>query len=585
MRGTTQRRPRRSRWAAGHSNWVIALLGVCGAVALPPALWADGGAAHRAAQGTPIELGTSGGSINLHSSAFCCGGTLGSLVQNANGMYILSNNHILARTNKGSLGEAAIQPGLIDQSPVCDKDANDTVAHLSDYVQIRFAKGRSVPLNEVDAAIAQVVPNAVRTDGSIIDIGVLSASTVAPSLGQVVQKSGRTTGRTFGVVAAVDVTLDVGYSKDCGSSAIDVARFVNQFLITDGSFSAGGDSGSLIVEADGVDPTDGLPRATGLLFAGGSSYTVANPIDRVLALLGVTMASGAPAAPPVVGWIEGLVTSAADDSAIAGATVSTDTGQSATTAANGTYVIIDVPTGTRTVSASASGYDAQQQAAVVDEGAGTVADFALVETVVPTGASVDCVTYTTQGGKNGDKHLNISLSVVDEFGAPVSGVEVQIAVTLDGAPWGTGTGAITSSTGVAAYTAKNAPYGEFVTTVTAILGGPAFDGSTPANSFDKGTDPTPDADCRAGASGSDSAGGPGNSGSALAHASAVKASHEAGLFSHAGVVGTGISRNGAGRPVIEVYLDRERPETRAAIPAALDGVATRVMVTGPFLAF
>ncbi len=194
-------------------------------------------------QARPIDLGTTGGNINDRSALFCCGGTLGSLVEDASGIqYILSNNHILARTNQAPLGEEIIQPGLIDQNPVCAQDANDVVATLSDFSEIRFLKGRGGkgPTNQVDAAIARVEANAVSTDGSILDIGTVSANTVSPFVGQSVKKSGRTTGLTLGQVAAVDVTVDVGYSKECGGAVSRVARFVNQILITPGRFSDGG---------------------------------------------------------------------------------------------------------------------------------------------------------------------------------------------------------------------------------------------------------------------------------------------------------------------------------------------------------
>ncbi len=49
-----------------------------------------------------------------------------------------------------------------------------------------------------------------------------------------------------------------------------------------GSFSDSGDSGSLIVDRKSR-------RATGLLFAGSATHTIANPIDEVLTALGVSL--------------------------------------------------------------------------------------------------------------------------------------------------------------------------------------------------------------------------------------------------------------------------------------------------------
>ncbi|MDP3297546.1 MAG: hypothetical protein Q8N09_08155 [Thermodesulfovibrionia bacterium] len=234
-------------------------------------------------QPRPIELGTSGGNINDISILYCCGGTLGALVQATNIQYILSNNHVLARTNKGVIGEDIIQPGLIDQNPVCYKDYNDVVADLSKFVPISFKRGTT---NKVDAAIAEVRSGAVDPSGSILHIGEVSSSTVQPVLNMPVQKSGRTTGLTYGTVTAVNVIVDVTYNKTCGIGS-QKARFIGQIMIGPAGFSASGDSGSLIVE-----DCSPYPRAVGLLFAGSNTVTVANPIDYVLTSLGVSMVGG-----------------------------------------------------------------------------------------------------------------------------------------------------------------------------------------------------------------------------------------------------------------------------------------------------
>lgn len=237
-------------------------------------------------QTRPIQLGTSGGNINDMSNLYCCGGTLGALVKdNNNSQYILSNNHVLARTNKGVIGEDIIQPGLIDQDPVCNKDYNDAVADLSKFVPISFKRGAK---NKVDAAVAAVQSGAVDPSGSILEIGQVSNQTVAPAINVSVKKSGRTTGLTTGTVTAVNVTVDVTYDKACGIGPPQKARFINQTMIGPAGFSKGGDSGSLIVEN-----CSSSPRAMGLLFAGSNTVTVANPISDVLTLLGVSMAGTA----------------------------------------------------------------------------------------------------------------------------------------------------------------------------------------------------------------------------------------------------------------------------------------------------
>ena len=108
-----------------------------------------------------------------------------------------------------------------------------------------------------------------------------------------VQKYGRTTGPTSGVVVEINVTVDVCYEVVL-IFCTKVARFVDQIAVTDGTFSAGGDSGSLIVTAD----SDKKP--VGLLFAGSETRTFGNRIDLVLSEFGVTVDSGGSPPPPPV---------------------------------------------------------------------------------------------------------------------------------------------------------------------------------------------------------------------------------------------------------------------------------------------
>ncbi len=232
-------------------------------------------------QTRPIQLGTTGANINDISSSFCCSGTLGALVKDSSGnQFILSNNHVLAKTNKGIIGEGIIQPGLVDQTPTCFQNTGDTVANLSAFKKIKFKSGTT---NTIDAAIAQVVSGAVDPNGSILDIGQVSSSIVAPAVGMDVKKSGRTTGLTTGTIKSINLTVSITYDKRCGIGS-RTALFTNQIGISPGSFSAAGDSGSLIVENAAT-----CPRAVGLLFAGSSSITIANPIGNVLNALGVSM--------------------------------------------------------------------------------------------------------------------------------------------------------------------------------------------------------------------------------------------------------------------------------------------------------
>src|SRR6266404_2658082 len=76
--------------------------------------------ANENAQSGAIELGASGGNANDSSTnatahtITCGGGTLGALVTRGGTQFILSNTHILARSDIAQIGDAIIQPGLID---------------------------------------------------------------------------------------------------------------------------------------------------------------------------------------------------------------------------------------------------------------------------------------------------------------------------------------------------------------------------------------------------------------------------------------------------------------------------------------
>jgi hypothetical protein len=141
----------------------------------------------------------------------------------------------------------------------------------------------------VDAAIAKVISGQVSPTGSILEIGIVSATTANPTLGLAVEKSGRTTAKTTGKIGSINVTATVSGYGPCGLGT-KTAIFVKQFLINSKTFSAPGDSGSLIVTQP---PAGTKPKPVGLLFAGSASTTLGNPINSVLAALGIKFVGSA----------------------------------------------------------------------------------------------------------------------------------------------------------------------------------------------------------------------------------------------------------------------------------------------------
>jgi hypothetical protein len=238
------------------------------------------------AQAAPIKLGTSGGNVSDTNNGFCCGGTLGSLVVRNGTFYILSNNHVLAKSDFGISGDSISQPAVIDvPSPnTCTTVGTQTVAHLSEFFNLQTG-----PSPEVDAALAQIVSGEVDTTGNILllgatatggipDAGAPHAGTgVAATPGQSVAKSGRTTGLTCSAVLATNVAASVDYYQNCGDTTKAYSvNFTGLVSVAGGDFSGSGDSGSLVVTQSTADPV-------ALLFAGSDTDTVANTVSSVVA--------------------------------------------------------------------------------------------------------------------------------------------------------------------------------------------------------------------------------------------------------------------------------------------------------------
>ena len=247
----------------------------------------QGGISHSAEQTPPIQLGTSGGWRDDLANGYCCGGTLGSLVQVNGVQYILSNYHVLEADIVGggnnliaSTGNPIIQPGLIDAS--CNANNAQIVGTL--------VKISSLPHSNVDASIAQVTQGMVRSDGAVLEIGPLSSQTVTASLNQAVKKSGRTSGLTRSKVTGLNATIRVTYANECAGGTAFTKTFTGQIVISNSGskFLKSGDSGSLLVEDAGT-----RPRAAGLLYAGSSTSAIANPINEVLQYIGGMLAGTA----------------------------------------------------------------------------------------------------------------------------------------------------------------------------------------------------------------------------------------------------------------------------------------------------
>ena len=175
---------------------------------------------------------------------------------------ILSNNHVLAATNRAQPGDVILQPGPFDGGVF----PADGVATLERFEPIVF--GRS-GYNLVDAALAR--PTFTRNVTASI-IGLAAPRGIDQAfVGTNVIKVGRTTQVTVGRVLAINATVSVNYG------APGVAQFRHQIITT--AMAAGGDSGSLLMDRN--------LNALGLLYAGSAVITIHNHIADVETALGV----------------------------------------------------------------------------------------------------------------------------------------------------------------------------------------------------------------------------------------------------------------------------------------------------------
>ncbi len=219
---------------------------------------------------TKIRPAQPGSSIGFQdpNNQFTMAGTFGAVVKDKNGIYVLSNNHVLADENRLPPGASIFQPGLLDGGSI----ATDQIASLTKFITLQTQQP-----NQVDCAIAKATSQNILSS-AVLYIGGPQGPTDA-AIDMPVHKFGRTTSYTVGQVTSTDTDVTVGY--DIGNLA-----FTGQIIIVGNggkAFSNAGDSGSLILQR-------GTNKAVGLLFAGSASHTIANHISDVLKSLGVTLA-------------------------------------------------------------------------------------------------------------------------------------------------------------------------------------------------------------------------------------------------------------------------------------------------------
>ena len=209
-----------------------------------------------------------------------------------------SNNHVLAKSDHASVGDAIVQPGLIDNNctpfgdagPAAVSSVAGGAAHRLASAQLKADQRRR---GHCSSDLARRGPQRQhsgtgRTGRQTAHWPPRLPASARPADGarpagsnMKVAKSGRTTGLTCGGISAVDLDVKVDYYLDCAETRPYLTKtFTHQLAISGNQFSDAGDSGALVVDAANAEPV-------GLYFAGGTdvsgvSQGVANPAANVL---------------------------------------------------------------------------------------------------------------------------------------------------------------------------------------------------------------------------------------------------------------------------------------------------------------
>ena len=241
----------------------------------------------------------------VHNGRYTCGssifpanrmgaGTFGALVRHTDGRLLgLSNNHVTGACNNSEPGLPILAPAPGDvQAGRLDPF---TVGRHSTLCPIHDGHPTMIDITvNLDVALFEIVNENLVTSmqGKFFDT---PASVLPLEPGMRVEKVGRTTGHTFGNVTGVSIApVAVAYDvKEYGINKHVYFSGDTVFTVeADGEsfFSAGGDSGSLVVYKDDA----GVRHAVGLVFAGNERNRVSfiMPIDKVLEQINCSLISG-----------------------------------------------------------------------------------------------------------------------------------------------------------------------------------------------------------------------------------------------------------------------------------------------------
>ena len=433
------------------------------------------------------------GGVQIQWSQYVC--TLGFNVDHADGRSFITNSHCTDRQGQTGNTQYNQPTRTVSPDPIgfeADDPAYSRGGGCSPGKVCRYSDAARVLYEPGIDSQARIAKTTGENNGLLEVAGhftITGQDNSSTHFSGTMHKVGRTTGWSSGTVSNTCATVNV--------SGSNIQLRCQTLVEGSGQIVAGGDSGSPVFTRSSGDNV----TLRGILWGGSSSGNlfVFSPFSAVQNELGALDATTDGTSEPPVdedpGSIVGAVTDAEDGTPLAGVRVEVgSTNLWAETDESGNYAIGDVPVGTHEVTASKAGYDSQTATGVgVTSNTETTVNFSLQaetggpEPEEPTDGtlSVDAVEYSANGGRLNDRHLTVTVRLVDDGGSAVANAGVSIELSRDGSLYGTASGT-TGSNGVVNLSFNNYPSGTYTTVVTDVsASGLTWDGKTPSNSHTK----------------------------------------------------------------------------------------------------
>jgi hypothetical protein len=239
------------------------------------------------------------GNLYIHNDRVACGsscapsseqiaGTFGALIQKVGAVganrpfFALSNNHVFAGGNHTPINVPILAPANMDAGP--NLPAPKEICRHSEICELRSGDPAFVSPVSEDIAIARIVNPAFVSSWQGDDENGFDTpnSLIAPTTGMRVKKFGRTSGLTFGIIAAAVLPFPLPYVCKQFKATVWVRGAWTIRTESPGEpFAIAGDSGSLVTD-------EAAEKAIGVIFAatpsGDLGYMI--PMTHVATLLG-----------------------------------------------------------------------------------------------------------------------------------------------------------------------------------------------------------------------------------------------------------------------------------------------------------